>query len=163
MTDIERRVSTFVLSNSRFYGHRYPRLLLIDQRLAPNPSPPEKFAARGHRCGGDDRLNHSYPLPRRKLREGLRPALRTKVLWAATQPKPVQSTAPPAGAVSGVAFRMARLGPQGGQLQDLFLIDSCPVEVCENTRIDRCQVIPKLPLTTYIEGITKANANISMD
>jgi Transposase DDE domain. len=27
--------------------------------------------------------------------------------------------------------------------EDLFLIDSCPVQVCENIRIDRCRIYPK--------------------
>jgi hypothetical protein len=27
--------------------------------------------------------------------------------------------------------------------EDLFLIDSCPVEVCDNIRIDRCRIYPK--------------------
>jgi hypothetical protein len=27
--------------------------------------------------------------------------------------------------------------------EDIFLIDSCPVEVCDNIRIDRCQIYPK--------------------
>jgi len=27
--------------------------------------------------------------------------------------------------------------------EDIFLIDSCPVEVCDNTQIDRCRIYPK--------------------
>ncbi|MCS4044864.1 hypothetical protein GGQ00_003327 [Salinibacter ruber] len=32
---------------------------------------------------------------------------------------------------------------QMASAEDIFLIDSCPVEVCDNIRIDRCRIYPK--------------------
>lgn len=36
--------------------------------------------------------------------------------------------------------------------EDLFLIDSCPVQVCENIRIDRCRIYPKTATDDVYRG-----------
>jgi len=36
--------------------------------------------------------------------------------------------------------------------EDIFLIDSCPVEVCDNIRIDRCRIYPKTATDEVYRG-----------
>lgn len=41
---------------------------------------------------------------------------------------------------------------QMASAEDIFLIDSCPVEVCDNIRIDRCRIYPKTATSGAYRG-----------
>ena len=47
--------------------------------------------------------------------------------------------------------------------ENIFLIDSCPVEVCDNIRIDRCQIYPKTATDDAYWGQAAASAVFSTD
>jgi hypothetical protein len=47
--------------------------------------------------------------------------------------------------------------------EDVFLIDSCPVEVCDNIRIDRCRIYPKTATGDAYRGWAATSADIFTD
>jgi hypothetical protein len=150
MADIERRSSNFALSDSRSHGHRYRYHfcyryhLLPLGRLAPSPPPPGKPPAETRRRGGDDRLGLSRPafsvetsLVAQDLLEG--PSYFGVRLSRSRFNRRLHAL----DSVMESFFEWLGQVHRAVSAEDIFLIDSCPVEVCDNTRIDRCRIYPK--------------------